>query len=89
MFILAVNPPEIVEPAFEVALTQQGKAYNELDILGIALGRDWCTADRFICSTVVFWAFEKAGHPLIQMKFIPLQHLTPRDILLSPFVSQA
>lgn len=74
--------------AYTLARSQEGKSYNELDILGLALGRDWCTADRFICSTLVFWAFQKALCPLLGMWAIPLDHFTPRDILLSPYIAE-
>lgn len=78
-----------VDAALSKALTQIGKAYDELDILGIALAKNWSTADRFICSTLVLWAFEQIGVPLLNPAFIPRAHLTPRDILLSPFVMEA
>jgi hypothetical protein len=88
IMLLDVSPEYNVAAAFAKPLTQEGKAYNELDILGIALGRNWTTADRFICSTLVLWAFQQAGYPLLNMRFLPLDHLTPRDVLLSGSVSQ-
>jgi hypothetical protein len=75
-----------IQMAFNKALTQIGKPYNELDILGITLGRDWCTADRFICSTLVLWAFDQIGTPLLGMWALPIDHMTPRDVLLSPLI---
>lgn len=76
------------QAAFEKALTQEGKPYDFLDIVGIALAQDIHIPDHFICSTLVLWAFEQTGNPLLNMKFIPLDHLTPRDILLSNEISQ-
>lgn len=76
-----------IDAALSKALTQMGKAYDKLDILGIALGRDWSTANRFICSTLVMWAFDEIKIPLLNGRFIPRIHVTPRDILLSPFVT--
>lgn len=77
-----------VEAALSRALTQYNKPYDKLDILGIALDRDWHTPNSFICSTLVLWAFEQIGIPLLNPTFIPREHLTPRDILLSPYVSE-
>jgi hypothetical protein len=76
------------QPAMDLALTQIGKSYNELDIIGIAVGRDWSTADRYICSTLVLWSFEQANMPLLAMWAIPLDHMTPRDVLLSPYLKE-
>jgi hypothetical protein len=91
-----------IDAAFAKALTQIGKPYDKLDIAGIALGFDWSAPEHFICSALVFWAFEpgatagalinnsfeRAGQPLINMQFIPRDHMTPRDVLLSPFVTE-
>ena len=76
-----------VEAALAAALTQQGKPYDGLDIAGLAIGANWAVANHFICSTLVAWAFQQAGTPLINPTYIPLDHITPRDILLSPLVS--
>lgn len=83
MLLLDCSAPEAAAKALACALTQAGKAYNTLDIAGIALARDWSSANQFICSTLVLWAFEQINFPLINMEFIPLEHLTPRDVLLS------
>ena len=77
-----------IEDALVKAYTQEGKPYDKLDIAGIALGRDWHTPGTFICSTLVAWSFEAAGIPLLNPTFIPRAHITPRDILLSPFVTE-
>lgn len=77
-----------IESALSKALTQGGKPYDRLDIAGIALGANWSTASKFICSTLVLWAFEQAGIPLLNPTFIPRQHLTPRDVLLSPYLME-
>jgi hypothetical protein len=76
------------DAAFALALTQRGKPYDMLDIAGIALGFDWSSPEHFICSALVFWAFEQTDNPLLNMKFIPREHLTPRDVLLSSEVAQ-
>lgn len=76
------------DAALSKALTQEGKPYDELDIAGIVLGRDWETPGAWICDKLVFWAFEQNNAPLVNPGFIPLEHLTPRDILLSPYVTE-
>lgn len=80
--------PEAIDKALAHALTQAGRPYDRLDIVGIALGRNWFTADRFICSTLVCWAFEQIYMDLLNATFIPREHITPRDILLSPYVTE-
>lgn len=68
------------------ALTQEGDKYDWLDILGIATGKNLETPNRFICDKLVFWAQNEIGCGLVNHTFIPFEHLTPRDILLSPYV---
>jgi len=85
--ILKLSAPN-VDAALAEALSQQGKPYDAVDITGIALGFNWAVANHFICSTLVVWAFQQAGAPLLNPTFIPLDHVTPRDILLSPSVTQ-
>ena len=85
--VLALNYPE-TDKAFSAALTQAGKPYDFLDILGIAAAKDWSSTDAWICDKLVFWACIQAGAPLLNHTFIPLDHLTPRDILLSPLISE-
>ena len=77
-----------IEAALSKALIQAGKPYDELDIVGLAVGENWAVANHFICSTLVVWAFQQANAPLLNPRFIPLDHITPRDILLSPYALQ-
>lgn len=77
-----------IEAALARALTQEAKPYDKLDIVGLALGANFETKGSFICSTLVAWSFEQIGAPLLNPTFIPREHLTPRDILLSPFVAE-
>jgi hypothetical protein len=73
-----------IEASLSKALTVEGSHYDLLDILGIATGRNWQAPGEFICDKLVFWAFDQIGCPLVNMEFIPLEHLKPRDILLGP-----
>jgi hypothetical protein len=75
-----------IEASLSKALSVEGAAYDLLDILGIATGRNWSEPGEFICDKLVFWAQDAIGCPLVNMRFIPLIHLKPRDILLSPDV---
>lgn len=81
--ILKLNVPGTAQ-AFEKALTKQGEGYDFLNILGIALGRDWHTDGRFICSGLFFWAFQEAGVAPLNMRFLPLDKFEPYHILLAP-----
>lgn len=85
--IMLLQAPRMYE-ALPKALTQEGKPYDKLDILGIILDKDWFTVGSFICSTLVLWSFEEIGGPLLNPSFIPYEHITPRDLLLSTGVSE-
>lgn len=86
---LLIIDAEGSEEALAKALAHEGKGYDFLSILGIALGKNWQTPGKFICDRLVFWAFQEIGKPLLNHTFIPLLHLTPADILLSPNVKEA
>jgi len=85
ILVLAVDN---VEDALTKAETQAGDGYDFLDILGIALGENWEAEGRMICDKLVFWAFKEIGYPLLNHTFIPMEHLTPRDVLLSASVKE-
>src|SRR6266404_5809088 len=76
------------DAALAKAETHTGDAYDMLNILGIALRHDWSQPGHFICDKLVFWAFQETGKPLVNPRFIQLEKLTPRDILLSPYVTE-
>lgn len=85
--ILLLDSPHVDE-MLKIALTQEGKPYNRKEILGFALNRNWSKPDSFDCCQLVFWSALEVGWPLVNMNFIPLEHMTPRDVLLSPLVSE-
>jgi len=70
------------EAALSKALSMEGKSYDVLGILGIAFAQNWEQAGTDFCSQLVFWAYDQVGCPLINMTFIPLEHLKPSYILL-------
>jgi hypothetical protein len=80
--ILKLNVPGM-DLAFQRALTKQGEGYDFLNILGIALGRDWHTAGHLICSGLFFWAFQDAGVSPLNMRFLQLDKFEPYHILLA------
>lgn len=86
--ILLLDTPWI-EEMLKVALTQEGKPYNKKEIFGFVFDTNWTDPDAFDCDQLVFWSAIQVGAPLLNHTFIPLQHLTPRDVLTSPLVSQA
>lgn len=75
-----------MDASLSKALTVAGATYDMLDILGIAMSKDWSVPGEFICDKLVFWAQNEIGCPLLNHTFIPLIHLKPQDILLSPYV---
>lgn len=85
--ILLLTAPGI-DAAFQKALEWIGAPYDFAAIAGMILHRNWSIAGHLICDATVFASFEETGNPLVNPKFIPRIHLTPRDLLLSPFVSE-
>jgi len=85
--MLLLDLPRVDEIA-AIAFTQEGKPYNRKEILGFLCNRDWSEPGEFDCDQLVFWSAIQLATPLLNHTFIPLEHLTPRDILLSPLVLQ-
>lgn len=84
--ILKLSAPGM-DASLSKALPVAGSSYDMLDIIGIALSKDWSTPGEFICDKLLFWAQQEVGFPLLNHTYIPLIHLKPRDILLSPFIT--
>lgn len=82
--LLLLGAPK-TEEAFQWALTQEGKKYDWTAITGFAMNRDWREEDRWFCSELVCAAFEKVGAPLLNPQ-MQVYRITPRDLLLSPFI---
>src|ERR1700686_2143657 len=79
--ILKLSAPGTDE-ALQLALVVRGAKYDLKDILGIAFSKNWYTQGDYICDKLTFWFQDKANFPLVNHKFIPFEHLRPRDILL-------
>jgi hypothetical protein len=80
--ILLLNHSRVDEMA-AIAFTQEGKKYNCKEILGFIANKDWTNPDEFDCDQLVFWTAIQLKDPMLNHKYYPLEHLTPRDILLS------
>ena len=83
--ILILKVPRCDE-ALKVALTREGEPYGYLDILGMILHRNWLPMKGAICDVLVFWAFQQIGQPLLNHKYIPVEHLYPAHVLLSQLI---
>lgn len=79
--ILLLTAPGI-DAAFEKALEWIGSPYDYESIAGMLLHRNWSAAGHLICDATAFAGFEETGNPLVNPKYIPRMHLTPRDVLL-------
>ena len=78
---------EAPDDVVKIASLEVGKPYDWTGIFGIVGRRNWQDPDRWFCSELVAWAFQKAGCPLLRS---PRSHrITPRDLLLSPHLSEA
>lgn len=82
--LLLLTAPKTAQ-ALSWAQTQAGKGYDFTAIAGIAFDRNWRDGRRWFCSELVAAAFEHVGAPLFNTA-TPIYRITPRDLLLSPYV---
>jgi hypothetical protein len=75
-----------VEAAYQKALEWEGTPYDFKGVFGMVIGRNWDDPTKLFCDLTVFRAQRETGNPLVNHTFLPDIHLTPRDILLSPYV---
>lgn len=69
----------------QLVLSQVGKPYDFLAILGFICHRDWQEEDSWVCSELIAWAFARGGQRLINAN--NLNRISPRDLLLSPLLN--
>lgn len=62
----ATLPCKDPQAIIDAAMTQLGKPYDFLAILGIGLKRDWQEDDKWVCSELIGWAADKGGNPLFR-----------------------
>ena len=72
-------PTSDARAVIAAARSQVGKPYDWLGVLGIGVRRRWQDNDRWFCSELIAWAFERAGWPLFRGQ--PWR-ITPRDLYL-------
>ena len=75
-----VEFPGASEAIYKAALTQLGKAYDWMGCLGFVARRRWQDTDKWFCSELIAWAFEKAGLPLFRTDY---WRITPRDLFIA------
>lgn len=71
----ATDPRAIIA----AARSQIGKPYDWWGVFGIGFRRRWQDTDRWFCSELIAWAFERAGEPLFRVQ---TWRITPRDVYL-------
>jgi hypothetical protein len=76
---------------YNAALKHEDKPYDTMAIAAFAAPwlfprRNWRDRDRWICSELVAWAFERTGF-FKHVPALPVRRVTPGDVdlLLSPF----
>lgn len=70
---------QIIKPI----LNQLGKKYDILALIGNMFERNWQELDKWFCSELISYGFEKGGKMLIRNK---TNRITPGDLLLSPLL---
>lgn len=70
----------------DAARAQVGKKYDYSDIMGILFRRDWRAQDKWICSELVAYCFEKGGLPLVHAPLNRVNRITPGILYLSPWL---
>lgn len=71
------NTPDDVA-VLDAARSQIGKPYDATALIGLLFRRDWQESDRWFCSELVAWAFDKAGFPLFRPE--TLHRVTPQHL---------
>lgn len=78
---LGVDSAEVLRAAF----SQIDKPYDIWGAIGLALHHNWESESKWFCSELVAWVFQKAGRQLLNEK---KYRITPRDLLMSPYLKR-
>lgn len=62
----------------ECLLPQIGKPYDYIGALGLGIHRNWQDDDKWICSELIAWGFDKIGEPLFRSEEI--SKITQQDL---------
>ena len=81
MYFLFSLHPEVESAIINNLKSQLGKKYDWLAIFSFFFRRNWERQNKWFCSELVLWAFNRAGYQILHTKF--LHKITPRDISLS------
>ena len=68
------------------ARSQIGKPYDWSAIFGFVFRRDWGKPNKWVCSELVAWSFERAGYPIFRAG--STNRITPEHIWLLPVRSE-
>lgn len=72
---------EVASQVHDLALSQTGKGYDYMAIIGFFFRRNWEKENRWFCSELVAWCIQHAGYKLFNEK---LHRIAPRDLLILP-----
>lgn len=75
-------PASAVQAWHDALISQIGKPYDWLALVGMGVRRDWRNPDRWFCSELIQWASEKAGYPLLNVG-PEIYRVSPRDLALA------
>ena len=65
--------------------SQVGKPYDWFGILGFLFHRDWQNEDRWFCSELIAWAFDKVGTRILADS-VRKSRVSPEHLLMSPMI---
>lgn len=77
--IAEIDAPDV---AIEYALSQYGKKYDYMAILGYPARANIESQNRWFCSELVYWALARSG---VELYNEDVKFVTPRDIYIHPF----
>jgi len=76
---------DVTDQVTQNLLSQQGKPYDYTAILAFAMHRNWGDDHaKWFCSELIVWAFAKANFSILRTEH--LNRVSPRDLLLSPYL---
>jgi uncharacterized protein YycO len=66
------------------ALSQVGKPYDYVGILGFVFNRDWEDDSKWFCSELIAWLFKECGVPILRTD--NTDRISTKDLMLSPYL---
>lgn len=65
---------------YDFLMEQEGKPYDRVSVVGLALSRDWRNPNKWFCSELAMAALEAGG--FVRPISSPVAFISPRDILM-------